>query len=150
PAGIQMVLWAVAVMIDYGTPLITGVGGFTVHAGHFFERHAAFIIIALGESVVAIGVGVFQSNHAITPVLAGAILLRLAGMGGLWWAYFDWEARVSEQVLSGALGPRRAHLARDMFSYLPLPLVAGIVFVAVGIEHVMSHPFDHLHGIHSV
>jgi low temperature requirement protein LtrA len=149
PAGVQIALWTLAVMIDYGTPLITGVRGFTVHAGHFFERHAAFIIIALGESVVAIGLGILLSDHAITIPLAGAALLALAVIGGLWWAYFDWEAGVSERVLSGALGARRAHLARDMFSYLHLPLVAGIVFVAVGIEHVMAFPSKPLNGIYS-
>jgi low temperature requirement protein LtrA len=148
PTGVQIALWGLAVLIDYGTPLITGVGGFTVHAGHFFERHGAFIIIALGESVVAIGIGVLQGNEAITLTLAGAVLLALAVIGGMWWAYFDWEARLSEQVLSEALGARRAHLARDMFSYLHLPLVAGIAFVAVGLEHVMLRPFDHLHGIY--
>ncbi|MGC9670574.1 low temperature requirement protein A [Planosporangium sp. 12N6] len=150
PSGVQIALWCLAVAIDYGTPLITGVGGFTVHAGHFFERHGLFIIIALGESVVAVGVGVLQSHAAITPLLAAAIILALAAVGGLWWAYFDWEAGLNERELVRAVGPRRAHLARDLFSYLHLPLVAGIALIAVGLEGVMAHPLEHLHGVYPV
>lgn len=148
PTEVQMGLWALAVAIDYGTPLITGVGGFTVHAGHFFERHALFVIIALGESVVAVGLGVLHGEGAITITLAGAILLAVAAVGGLWWAYFDWEAGLNHRVLAEAFGPVRAHLARDLFSYLHLPLIVGIVLVAVGLEGVMSHPLEHLHGVY--
>ncbi|MEU8261570.1 low temperature requirement protein A [Micromonospora sp. NPDC048999] len=150
PTAVQMGLWALAVMIDYGTPLITGVGGFTVHAGHFFERHTLFMIIALGESVIAIGAGVLHSSASITPIVAGSIVLALAAISGLWWSYFDWEAGVTERVLSSSMGPRRAHLARDLFSYLHLPLVAGVVFAAVGVESVTSHPMDPLHGVHAL
>ncbi len=150
PSGIQVVLWGLAVLIDYGTPLITGVGGFTVHAGHFFERHGLFMIIALGESVVAIGAGILHAKEAITPLLAATILLALAAIGGLWWAYFDWEAGLNEQVLARAFGPVRAHLARDLFSYLHLPLVAGIVLVAVGLTGVMEHPTHPLHGVYPI
>jgi low temperature requirement protein LtrA len=150
PTTVQLLLWGLAVLIDYGTPIVTGVGGFTVHAGHFFERHALFMIIALGESVVAVGTGVLHGDAAITPLLATAILLAVAAIGGLWWAYFDWEAAISERELSRAVGARRAHLARDMFSYLHLPLVAGVVFIAVGLESVISHPREHMHGVYAV
>jgi low temperature requirement protein LtrA len=150
PTPIQLALWGLAVVIDYGTPIVTGVAGFNVHAGHFFERHSLFMIIALGESVVAVGTGVLHADAAITPLLATAILLAVAAIGGLWWAYFDREAAISERALARAVGPRRAHLARDMFSYLHLPLVAGVVFIAVGLESVMSHPLEHLHGVYAV
>ncbi|WP_412743668.1 low temperature requirement protein A [Krasilnikovia sp. MM14-A1004] len=148
PTQIQVVLWCLAVVIDYGTPIITGVGGFTVHAGHFFERHSLFMIIALGESVVSVGAAVLRGDRVqITPLLATTILLGVAAIGGLWWAYFDWEAALSERQLARAIGAERAHLARDMFSYLHLPLVAGVVFIAVGLEAVVSHPHEHLHGV---
>ncbi|WP_199516051.1 low temperature requirement protein A [Nucisporomicrobium flavum] len=149
PDTVQIVLWGVAVLIDYGTPVLTGVGGFTVHAGHFFERHALFIIIALGESVVAVGTGVLHTGSRITPPAAAAILLAVAAIGGLWWTYFDREAPITEHALARATGARRAHLARDVFSYLHLPLVAGVVLVAVGLESIMSHPADHLHGVYA-
>ncbi|RZU51377.1 low temperature requirement protein LtrA [Krasilnikovia cinnamomea] len=150
PSTVQLILWGLAVLIDYGTPIITGVGGFTVHAGHFFERHGLFMIIALGESVVAVGAGVLLTGAHITPLLAATILLSVAAIGGLWWAYFDWEAALSERQLSRAIGAERAHLARDMFSYLHLPLVAGVVFIAVGLESVVSHPTHHMHGVHAI
>jgi low temperature requirement protein LtrA len=149
PTPIQLALWGLAVVIDYGTPIVTGVAGFNVHAGHFFERHSLFMIIALGESVVAVGTGVLHGDAAITPLLATAVLLAVAAIGGLWWAYFDREAAISERALARAVGPRRAYLARDMFSYLHLPLVAGVVFIAVGLESVMSHPLEHLHGVYA-
>ncbi|WP_306210656.1 low temperature requirement protein A [Actinoplanes sp. RD1] len=151
PGSVQIALWALAVLIDYGTPLITGVGGFNVHAGHFYERHALFMIIALGESIVSVGTGVLSTTEAeITPLLAVSILLAVAAIGGLWWAYFDWEAAITEHALVRAVGPARAHLARDLFSYLHLPLVAAVIFIAVGLETVMHHPEDHLHGVPAI
>lgn len=152
PPIVQVFLWVIAVMIDYGTPLITGVGGFTVHAGHFAERHSLFVIIALGESVVAIGAGALsvaeEGPAGITASLAIGILLAIGVIGGLWWVYFDREAEITQRVLSIAQGPHRAHLARDMFSYLHFPLVVGIVFIAVGVEGVMEHPTEPLHGVY--
>lgn len=145
---VQLALWVVAVAIDYGTPLITGVGGFTVHAAHFSERHALFMIIALGESIVAVGLGILNGAGSISGIQAGGVLLAVAAIGGLWWAYFDREAGLDGHALETASGPARARLARDLFSYLHLPLVAGIVLVAVGLEGVMTHPEDELHGVH--
>jgi low temperature requirement protein LtrA len=151
PAGVQISLWILAVVIDYGTPLITGVGGFTVHAAHFVERHALIVIIALGESIVSIGAGVLHLEQPrITATIAAAVVLSLGLIGGFWWAYFDREAELTERVLSMAQGARRAHFARDIFSYLHLPLVAGVVFVAVGIEGVMAQPLADLNGVYAI
>jgi low temperature requirement protein LtrA len=144
----QLALWVLAVAVDYGTPLITGVGGFTVHAAHFSERHALFMIIALGESVVSVGLGGQHGGGSASVIRAGGILLAVAAIGGLWWAYFDREAELDERALDAAAGPDRSRLARDLFSYLHLPLVTGIVLVAVGLEGAMAHPQEHLHGIH--
>jgi low temperature requirement protein LtrA len=149
PSQVQLGLWVAAVLIDYGTPLITGVGGFTVHAAHFFERHHLFFIIALGESIVAIGVGALHSER-IVPLSAVAIVLAIAVIGGLWWTYFDWEAERTADVLISAEGARRAHLARDMFSYLHMPLVTGVVLLAIGLERMTTHPTDPLHGLYQV
>ncbi|MGH3682750.1 MAG: low temperature requirement protein A [Natronosporangium sp.] len=149
PSSVQLGLWVAAVLVDYGTPMLTGVGGFTVHAAHFYERHHLFFIIALGETIVSIGGGVLHAVR-ITPVSALAIVLALAAIGGLWWTYFDWEAQVSARALSSRTGPHRAHLARDMFSYLHMPLVTGVVLIAIGLEHVAEHPTESLPGLPQV
>src|SRR5215212_5290944 len=80
-------LWAVALAIDYGVAFVGGVSGFRVHAAHFVERHGLIIIIALGESIVAVGVGV--SGLAIGAGVIVAAVLGVALAAGLWWAYFD-------------------------------------------------------------
>jgi low temperature requirement protein LtrA len=138
----QTMLWVAAVAVTYAGPYVTGVGGFTVHAGHFVERHGLIVIIALGESIVAIGAG----NDEITLdwSLAGTGLAVMALVIGLWWAYFDREAEASERVLAAATGPDRARLARDVYSYLHIPLVLGVVLAAVGIHEALAHPGDPL------
>src|SRR5215212_9188047 len=83
----QGALWVLALAIDYGVALLGGVSGFRVHAGHFVERHGLVIIIALGESIVAVGVGV--SGLAIGAGIIVAAVLGVALAAGLWWAYFD-------------------------------------------------------------
>jgi len=132
----QGILWAVALAVDYGTPAIRGVSDLRVHAGHFVERHGLIIIIALGESIVAIGVGASGLSLGLDVVLAGILGVTVAA--GLWWAYFDMVALAAEHRLSRAEGAERAHLARDSYSYLHLPMVAGIVFVALGIKKVLA------------
>jgi low temperature requirement protein LtrA len=149
PSNVQLGLWIAAVLVDYGWPLITGVGGFRVAAAHFYERHHLFVIIALGESLVAFGVGVLGAE-ALTGWVVAAIVLSMAAIGGLWWTYFDWEAELTAEVLTEAVDARRAHLARDLFSYLHAPLVLGVVFIAVGLEYVGGHPTDPLEGLYQV
>jgi low temperature requirement protein LtrA len=133
---VQGVLWVLALMIDYGAPLARGVLGFRVHAGHFVERHGLIVIIALGESIVAIGVGA-----AGLELGAGVVLAAILGMvvaAGLWWTYFDFVALAAERRLARAQGTQRAVLARDSYSYLHLPMVAGIVLVALGVKKVLA------------
>jgi low temperature requirement protein LtrA len=133
----QGALWVFALAIDYGVALVGGVSGFRVHAGHFVERHGLVIIIALGESIVAIGVGV--SGLTIGPGVIVATILGVALAAGLWWAYFDLVMLAAERRLSRAKGEVRARLARDSYSYLHLPMVAGIIFVALGIKQSLAH-----------
>ncbi len=141
PPTPRVVAWLLAIAVDYGTPLLTGVGGFQVHAAHFVERHGLVVLIALGESIVAIGVGATKAagHHALGWGPAAACVLAILVIGGLWWAYFDREAERTEHALVGSSGAVRAHLARDVFSYVHLLLVAGIVFVAVAIKHTVAH-----------
>ncbi len=144
----QGVLWALALAIDYGVALLRGVSGFRVHAGHFVERHGLIIIIALGESIVAIGVGAAGLELGAGVVLAAVLGMVLAA--GLWWAYFDYVALVAERRLIEARGQERATLARDSYSYLHLPMVAGIVLVALGIKQTLAHVGDPLGTIPAV
>jgi low temperature requirement protein LtrA len=144
----QGALWVVALAIDYGAAFVGGVSGFRVHAGHFVERHGLVIIIALGESIVAIGVGASGLEIGAGVVLAAVLGVALAA--ALWWAYFDLVMLVAERRLSAAKGEERARLARDAYSYLHLPMVAGIIFVALGIKQTLAHVGDPLEAIPAV
>jgi low temperature requirement protein LtrA len=144
----QGALWVIALAIDYGAAFVGGVSGFRVHAGHFVERHGLVIIIALGESIVAIGVGTSGLEIGAGVVLAAVLGVALAA--ALWWAYFDLVMLVAERRLSAAKGEERARLARDSYSYLHLPMVAGIIFVALGIKQTLAHVGDPLEAIPAV
>ena len=144
----QGALWVVALAIDYGAALVGGVSGFRVHAGHFVERHGLVIIIALGESIVAIGVGASGLEIGAGVVLAAVLGIALAA--GLWWAYFDLVLLVAERRLSATEGEERARLARDSYSYLHLPMVAGIIFVALGVKQTLAHVGDPLGSVPAV
>jgi low temperature requirement protein LtrA len=138
----QGALWAVALAIDYGVAFVRGVSGFRVHAGHFVERHGLIIIIALGESIVAIGVG--ASGLVLgAGVIVGA-LIGIALAATLWWAYFDLVVLAAERRLFAAKGEERARLARDSYSYLHLLMVAGIIFVALGVKKTIADIGDPL------
>jgi low temperature requirement protein LtrA len=142
----QGALWAVALAIDYGVPLVRGVEGFRVQAGHFVERHGLIIIIALGESIVAIGAAGLKLTAGIVLAALFAIVLSAA----LWWAYFDYVVLAAERRLASAQGHERARLARDSYSYLHLLMVAGIVFVALGIKKTLAYVGDPLAMIPAV
>lgn len=144
----QGALWAVALAVDYGGPLVFGVSGFKIHAGHFVERHGLIIIIALGESIVAIGVG--AAGLGLGPGVILATCLGITVAAALWWAYFDYVVLLAERRLSGARGHERARLARDSYSYLHLPMLAGIVFVALGVKKTLAHIGDPLGTIPAV
>ena len=153
PAGFlngfaQGALWAVALAIDLGVSFVRGVSGFRVNAEHFVERYGLIVIIALGESIVAIGVG--ASGLTIGAGVVVAAVLGIALAAGLWWAYFDLVMLVAGQRLSAAKGEERARLARDAYSYLHLPMVAGIVLVALGIKKILEDVGDPLGTIPAV
>jgi low temperature requirement protein LtrA len=134
---LQAALWVLALAIDYGGPLVTGVAGFRVHPHHFAERFSLIVIIALGESIVAIGVG--AGEEELSARIGLAAVLALAASAGMWWAYFDVVAPVARRRLAELTGAARATLARDSFAYLHLPLIAGIELFALGVEQVVGH-----------
>ena len=135
--GAQIAVWILALAIDYAGPYVFGVRGFTVSAGHFAERYGLIVIIALGESIVAIGIG--AEGIELGPSVVLAALLGVALAASLWWVYFDVVALVARRKLMEARGHERARLARDAFSYLHLPMFAGIVLVALGAKKVLEH-----------
>lgn len=121
-------LWVAAAVIDYGAPGVLGLGGFRVSPSYFVSRHGSIIIIALGEVVV--GLGGAARDLGRWEVIA-ALVLGVVVMATFWWTYFGLTSG-ARQRLEQATGTERAHLARDAYSYLHLPLVAGIVLFAVG------------------
>ena len=133
--GLPSTLHALA--IDYGGPLVTGVAGYRVHPAHFAERFSLIVIIALGESIVAIGVG--AGDEGVDPAVSAAAVLAVVASAGLWWAYFDVVAPIAHRRLGELGGVARNTLARDSFAYLHLPMIAGIELFALGVEQVVGH-----------
>jgi low temperature requirement protein LtrA len=133
----QGALWVVALLLDMGEPFLFGSEGWKLKPGHFAERHGLIIIIALGESIVAIGVG--ASGDVDAGVVAAATL-GVAVAAALWWLYFDVVALVAERRLSrAAVGREQNEMARDSYSYLHFPMVAGIVLLALGLKKTIAH-----------
>jgi low temperature requirement protein LtrA len=135
-------LWVLAVALDYGIVLGVGVEGWHVHARHFAERFSLVILIALGESIVAIGVGAQDVELGATVVLAALVAVGIAC--ALWWAYFDVVAVAAEHRFTEAEGGDQLRLARDAYAQLHLPMIAGIVLFALGVKKVLEHTGDPL------
>jgi low temperature requirement protein LtrA len=133
--GARAVIWVVALAIDLAGPFVFGVRGFRVSAGHFAERFGLIVIIALGESIVAIGAGV--SSDLDVGIIVGAAL-GLVVSCALWWAYFDVWALITETRFRRARGHSRILIARDVYSYLHLPMIAGVVLIALGIKKTIG------------
>jgi low temperature requirement protein LtrA len=110
----QGALWAVALASAYGVGVVRGVSGFRIHPAHFAERHGLIVIIALGESIVAVGVG--ASGVELGAGVIVAVVLGIALAAALWWAYFDLSMLSAERRLSAAQGEERARLARDSYT----------------------------------
>ncbi|HEY3759653.1 MAG TPA: low temperature requirement protein A [Solirubrobacteraceae bacterium] len=133
----QIALWVLAVALDMGGPYLFGADGWKLVPGHFAERHGAIIIIALGESIVALGVGARQ--HIDAGILAAA-LLGVAIAATLWWLYFDVVAIAAERRLTrAAQGREQNEIARDSYSYIHFPMLAGIALIAVGLKQTIEH-----------
>jgi low temperature requirement protein LtrA len=116
--------------------------GWKLVPAHFAERHGLILIIALGESIVAIGVGA-EAGVDVSVVVSAVLGIAIAA--SLWWLYFDIVALVAERRLSRAQpGREQNEIARDSFSYLHFPMVAGIVLVALGLKKTLEHPEDAL------
>ena len=139
----QYALWMLAIVVDFGGPAFFGADGWPLVPSHFAERHNLIIILALGESIVSFGVGAEVELSAEVYVVA---VLGIAIAAALWWIYFDVVALVTERRLVLAEhGRERNDLARDSYSFLHFPMVAGIVLTALGLEEALLHLDQPLH-----
>jgi len=142
---LQGALWAIALILDVGGPLVIDSSGWRLMPEHFAERHGLIVIIALGESIVAIGVG---AEHALDLGIGTAAVLGVALTAAMWWIYFDIVAIVSARRLEEAEPGRvQNEMARDSYSYLHLIMVAGIVLAALGLKKTIGHFDEHLHTV---
>ena len=138
----QGALWALALFLDLGGAYLIPPAGWKLVPEHFAERHGLIVIIALGESIVAIGVG---AAGELSFGIGTAAVLGVALAAAMWWIYFDIVALVSGRRLAAAEPGRVQNaMARDSYSYLHLPMVAGIVLVALGLKKTIGHFDGHL------
>lgn len=132
PGPVRATLWTVALIVTLGAPFVSGTQGWYIRPGHFAERHGLIIIIALGESLVALGLSASDEQQTFTVVTAS--LMGLALVACLWWIYFDVVSRVAEMVLARLEGSERNAVARDVYSYIHFFMILGIVLVALGLK----------------
>ena len=133
---LQGALWALALLLDFGGPYLFGSEGWMLVPGHFAERHALIFIIALGESIVALGVG---SQFGVGAGVVATAVVGTAVAAALWWLYFDVVSIVAGRRLDRAAeGRERNELARDSYSFLHLPMVAGVILVALGMKKTLG------------
>jgi low temperature requirement protein LtrA len=143
--GPRAAVWALALALDMAEPYLFGSEGWHLEPAHFAERHGLIIIIALGESIVAIGVG---AGAEMTWGIAGAATLGIAILAAMWWMYFDVVALVSARRLAATPeGKVRNELARDSYSYIHFPMVAGIILAALGLKKTLGHVDDPLETV---
>jgi low temperature requirement protein LtrA len=135
--GVKPVLWLAALVVGLFGPLLGGVSGWRIQPAHFVERHGLIVIIAIGESLIAIGLGERQSELSTGVIVAAVLGFVVAA--SFWLAYFDFFPIRLERLLADRSGPERTALARDVYSYLHLPMVAGIVLFAFAMQTTLAH-----------
>src|SRR5438105_8179232 len=145
---LRLVLWAIALAIEYISPAVrfwiprygaSSVADWVIEGGHMAERCAGFIIIALGESIVVTGATFADLPWTIETV--GAFGSSFVGAIAMWWIYFHTGAEAGSEQISKSSEPGR--LARLAYTYLHMPIVAGIIISAVADELVLTHPAEH-------
>jgi low temperature requirement protein LtrA len=139
----QTTLWVAALAVDYLGTALAGSNWRLPAPGHFAERHGLILIVALGESIVAIGVGVAERPISWAIVVASIFGLLVASV--MWWAYFDVSALQGEHALSIEPIETRPRLGRNAYTFGHLPLIIGVVFVALGLKKVLEYVSDTEH-----
>ena len=150
--GLRWALWLGALGLDLAGPLAaywlprfgrTPMSQWQIEGAHFGERFQLFVIIALGESIVL--AGATASDTGLSIEVVSALLLAFLSSTALWWLYFGQVAGTVFERIRTATLEERGQIGRDIYTYLHLPIVAGIVLVAVADELVIAHPTDDLH-----
>jgi low temperature requirement protein LtrA len=142
PAPWRLPVWGLTVLVQWVSPYLHSMSSWTISPTHFVERHGLVVIVALGESVVAIGLGA-----AGVPVDAELIMVAALGLAMvymLWWTYFGGDDVAAEHALAAVPVERRARLALRAYGYAHLPILFGIVVLAAGVKKSIGHAFDHL------
>ncbi|MFC9435959.1 low temperature requirement protein A [Nocardia sp. NPDC057030] len=137
---VQIALWIAAIAGDYLWTLLAGTDWRINSARHFAERYGLIVIVALGESIVSIGIGV-AGLPISWPIAVGA-LLGLAISGLLWWAYFDVAALSIEHQLKRAQGARQIRIALISYTFWHFPMIVGIIAISLGLKKVLHYVGD--------
>jgi low temperature requirement protein LtrA len=146
--SLRSILWLAALAVGLFGPLLGGSTGWRVQPAHFVERHGLIVIIAIGESLIAIGLGARHTGLGAGAI--AAVVLGLAVVISFWLAYFDFFQIRGEQILTDRSGAERTALARDVYTYLHLPMVVGIVLFAFAMKTTLAHFGDKLDTITSL
>jgi low temperature requirement protein LtrA len=136
------IFWVAGAALDVFSAINAGKGTWAIDAKHFAERMGLFVIIALGESIVGIGLAAAHVPRDVVHLAALSLMFVVAA--GLWWFYFDKAAPFVEIVFTQRTGQARGRFARDAYSILHYPIIVGIVFFAVAAEEVVVHPEEAL------
>ncbi|MFU8873643.1 low temperature requirement protein A [Micromonospora sp. SL4-19] len=131
-------LWALVVLLQYGGGQLGTWGWDVASAEHWTERYDLILIIALGESVISVGVGSNLIGQPPTPAAVGAAVLGIFFTAALWWAHYDMIGPSARITLHAAQGHPRVTMARDAYAYCYLPMIAGIILFALGAEEIVS------------
>jgi low temperature requirement protein LtrA len=142
PGGWREVAWAGALAVQVVSPYIHRIEGFTISPAHFVERHGLVVIIALGESVVAVGAG--AAGLRLTPGLIGVAVVGLGVAYCLWWVYFGGDEERAEAALAAVPHERRARVAMAAYGYAHYPILLGVVVLAAGVKRAMGAVFTSL------
>jgi low temperature requirement protein LtrA len=138
----QYLLWGAAGLFEWSTPLFRGTSGFLIAPAHFVERHGLVVIIAIGESVVAIGFGASQLPVDGSLVAVAAVGLALSAC--LWWLYFGGDDERAEHALTALPQLERAQASVRAFGYWHMPMLLGIIAIAAVSREATAHPFSSL------
>jgi low temperature requirement protein LtrA len=138
PGAVRPVLWALAFFVGFFGPQIRSLGGWRVQPAHFVERHSLIVIIAIGESLGAIGFGARTTDLGLRVIVG--VVLGLLVAASLWLAYFDYVSDAVGELLAERRGEQQVAVAREAYTYAHLPMVVGIILFAFAMRVTLAHP----------